>query len=101
MAPDLKPGLLFAVALACATGAAAFAETPPPRDAVVFGAYTPLSSNLELARRLSTPLTAAKLQALLATSGKALRDQPVDLAQENGSHSTCPATTPTVARATA
>ncbi|HEY3814717.1 MAG TPA: PHB depolymerase family esterase [Caulobacteraceae bacterium] len=51
-------------------------------DEVAFNAYTPLSSNLELARRLSTPLTAAKLNAMLATSGKALREQPVDLAQE-------------------
>ena len=82
MAPDLKPGLLFAAVLACATGAAAFAETSGAREAVAFGAYTPLSSNLELARRLSSPLTAAKLQTVLATSGKTLRDQPVDLAQE-------------------
>ena len=50
---------------------------------VVFTDYTPLSSNTELARRLLTPLTAAQLPALVAKSGKALREQPVDLAQEN------------------
>lgn len=49
---------------------------------VVFTDYTPLSSNVELARRLLTPLTSAQLPALVARSGKALREQPVDLTQE-------------------
>jgi pimeloyl-ACP methyl ester carboxylesterase len=49
---------------------------------VVFSDYTPLSSNLEMARRLLTPLNAARLPVLVAQSGKALREQPVDLAQE-------------------
>ena len=78
----LKPGAIVAAALICAISAVAQAEPTGARDDVVFSAYTPLSSNLELARRLSTPLTAAKLQTLLATSGKRMRDQPVDLAQE-------------------
>src|SRR5580700_11316080 len=51
-------------------------------DNVVFTDYTPLSSNTELARRLLTPLTAAQLPALVAKSGKVLREQPDDLAQE-------------------
>jgi pimeloyl-ACP methyl ester carboxylesterase len=78
----MKPGTLVAAALACAIAAVARAQPTGAREDVVFSAYTPLSSNLELARRLSTPLTAAKLQTLLATSGKALRDQPIDLAQQ-------------------
>ena len=78
----MKPGTLVAAALACAIGAVARAEPTGARENIVFTAYTPLSSNLELARRLSTPLTAAKLQTLLTTSGKALREQPIDLAQE-------------------
>jgi len=49
---------------------------------VVFSTYSPLSSNTELARRMLTPLTAAKLPQLLAGSGKTLSAQPVDLAQE-------------------
>ncbi|HKD22916.1 MAG TPA: PHB depolymerase family esterase [Rhizomicrobium sp.] len=49
---------------------------------VVFTDTTPLSSNLELARRLLSPLTEAQLPALVAKSGKALAEQPIDLAQE-------------------
>lgn len=51
-------------------------------DNVVFTDYTPLSSNVELARRLLSPLTSAQLPALVAKTGKSLREQPVDLAQE-------------------
>lgn len=51
-------------------------------DNVVFTEYTPLSSNVELARRLLTPLTSAQLPALVAKTGKKLSEQPVDLAQE-------------------
>jgi hypothetical protein len=50
---------------------------------VVFPDYTPLSSNVELARRLLTPLTSAQLPALLAKTGKTLSQQPVDLAAEH------------------
>jgi len=49
---------------------------------VVFTDYSPLSSNVELARRLLSPLKSAELPILVAQSGKRLRDQPVDLAQE-------------------
>jgi pimeloyl-ACP methyl ester carboxylesterase len=51
-------------------------------DNVVFTDYTPLSSNVELARRLLTPLTSAQLPTLVAKTGKRLSEQPVDLAQE-------------------
>src|SRR5271163_4555754 len=49
---------------------------------VVFTDNTPLSSNVELARRLLTPLTSAQLPALVAKTGKKLSEQPIDLAQE-------------------
>ncbi len=49
---------------------------------VQFTAYTPLSGNLELARRLLSPLTAAKIPHLLAQSSAALSAQPIDLSHE-------------------
>ena len=49
---------------------------------VVFPDYTPLSRNVELARRLLTPLKSAQLPELVAKTGRALREQPVDLAEE-------------------
>jgi len=49
---------------------------------VVFSDYTPLSSNVELARRLLTPLASAQLPELVAKTGKALSEQPIDLSQE-------------------
>ena len=49
---------------------------------VVFTDYTPLSSNLELARRLLTPLNAASLPGRLASSGKTLAEQPIELSAE-------------------
>jgi pimeloyl-ACP methyl ester carboxylesterase len=49
---------------------------------VVFTEYTPLSSNLELARRLLTPLAAASVPQRMAGSGKRLAEQPIDLSEE-------------------
>jgi pimeloyl-ACP methyl ester carboxylesterase len=68
------------VVLACIAAGDTCAGTL--NDNAVFADYTPLSSNTELARRLLTPLTDAQLPALIAKSGKPLREQPVDLAQE-------------------
>ena len=56
-------------------------ETGLLRD-VVFADYTPLSSNLELARRLLTPLAAATLPERVAGSGKRLAEQPIELSEE-------------------
>src|SRR5437879_3459048 len=56
-------------------------ETGLLRD-VVFTDYTPLSSNLELARRLLTPLAAATLPERVAGSGKRLAEQPIELSEE-------------------
>ena len=56
-------------------------ETGLLRD-VVFADYTPLSGNLELARRLLTPLPAATLPQRVAGSGKRLAEQPIELSEE-------------------
>src|ERR1700683_2857002 len=44
--------------------------------------YSALSSNLELARRSLTPLTAAELPQRLAQLGKSLSEQPINLSDE-------------------
>lgn len=48
----------------------------------LFTEYSPLSSNVELARRLLSPLAAAQLPQLLAHSGRRLSEQPINLADE-------------------
>jgi predicted esterase len=48
----------------------------------VFSDYSPFSSSAELLHRLVTPLNAVELGKRLAHSAVALRDQPIDLAQE-------------------
>src|SRR5229473_8425723 len=49
---------------------------------VVFSDYSPLSSSAELLHRLLSPLNAVEVGKRLAHSPVALRDQPIDLAQE-------------------
>jgi dienelactone hydrolase len=49
---------------------------------VTFTEYTPLSKNLEMARRLLSPLTAARIPEQLADRGRALADQAIDLTDE-------------------
>src|ERR1700692_1556636 len=49
---------------------------------VVFSDYTPLSSSAELVHRLLSPLNAVRVGRSVAHSAAALRDQPIDLAQE-------------------
>jgi pimeloyl-ACP methyl ester carboxylesterase len=49
---------------------------------VVCSDYSPLSSSAELLHRLLTPLSALQVSKRLAHSTVALRDQPIDLAQE-------------------
>ncbi len=64
----------------------AFADTETAvtglQSDVVFSDYTPLASSAELLRRLLSPLTALQVGRKLAHSAVALRDQPIDLAQE-------------------
>jgi pimeloyl-ACP methyl ester carboxylesterase len=49
---------------------------------VVFSDYSPLSGSAELVHRLLSPLNAVRVGRSLAHSAAALRDQPIDLAQE-------------------
>jgi pimeloyl-ACP methyl ester carboxylesterase len=76
---------LFALGVSLVAPCAGPESAPTPltgaRD-VVFTDYSPLSSNTELARRLLTPLTAARIPQLLAQSGNHLSEQPVNLAEE-------------------
>jgi hypothetical protein len=48
----------------------------------VFTEYSPLASNTELARRMLTPLSAARIPQLLARAGKGLSEQPINPAEE-------------------
>lgn len=52
------------------------------RNDVVFSDYTPLSNSTELLHRLLSPLNAVRALKTLAHSAVSLRDQPIDLAQE-------------------
>jgi pimeloyl-ACP methyl ester carboxylesterase len=61
--------------------AAGSAESGLLQD-VIFNEYSPLSSNLELARRSLTPLTAAELPRRLEQLGKGLSEQPINLTNE-------------------
>jgi dienelactone hydrolase len=58
------------------------AEFTGLQSGVVFSDYAPLSSSAELLHRLLSPLNAAEVRKRLAQSAVALRDQPIDLAQE-------------------
>ncbi|MDQ2972564.1 MAG: PHB depolymerase family esterase [Rhodanobacteraceae bacterium] len=49
---------------------------------VTFDDYSPLSSGMELARRLLSPLSFQRLQHMLAAKHEAMRAQSIDLAQE-------------------
>jgi hypothetical protein len=85
-APSTRPlrAALAAVAGA-ALGACARAPPGPPARAghdVAFDRYTPLSRSEEIARRIMTPIGFRRASRLLAAQGKALREQPVDLARE-------------------
>jgi len=62
----------------------AFAGDAPAQafSDVVFGDYSPLSSNAELARRLLSPLAEAHLAQALTESGKKLTEQAIDLSAE-------------------
>lgn len=61
----------------------AFAQSTGLQQNVVFGDYSPLSGNTEMARRLLTPLVAAQIPRNLARTGSTLSEQPIDLAREN------------------
>jgi len=69
---------LFAATVDAPTTAVA---TGLQRD-VVFSDYSPLSSSMELARRLLSPLNAMRVSQDLARSGQPAREQSIDLARE-------------------
>jgi pimeloyl-ACP methyl ester carboxylesterase len=58
------------------------AEFTGLRNDVVFSDYSPLSRSAELLHRLLSPLNADQVSKRLAHSAVAMRDQPIDLAQE-------------------
>ena len=84
-----KDGPMPAIRATCVIRTAAlFALTlgvsgPCDAEATTFGDYTPLSSNLEMARRMLTPLSYDQIPARLSGMGKALKDQAIDLKAEN------------------
>ena len=76
-------GLAALVSCGLATPATAQPVAPTGlQPEVVFNAYSPLSSNAELARRRLSPLLTREIAAKLAHDGVVLADQPVDLTQE-------------------
>jgi hypothetical protein len=52
------------------------------QTAVMFSEYSPLSRTAEIVRRMLSPLNAARLFQISKQAGKALREQPIDLANE-------------------
>lgn len=62
--------------------ASAQSVSPGVTSDVVFTEYSPLSSIAELVRRLSSPLSALRLERNAAGAGQTLRGQPIDLAKE-------------------
>lgn len=76
-ASPFRPSIL----LACLALSLAEAQAGTLDD-VTFDRYTPLSSNLELARRMLSPLTAAKLPQILTGKDAKLAEQPLDLRAE-------------------
>ena len=77
------PGALLLLALGAACGPAHEPPQPPGEllDEVTFTRYTPLSSNLELARRALPPLTVRDMRRAIER-GQALAEQAVDLSRE-------------------
>jgi dienelactone hydrolase len=72
---------MLAICLFAGAGNAADSAATVQHD-VVFTDYSPLSGNLELARRMLSPLNFAQLQREARRKNVKLREQPVDLANE-------------------
>lgn len=73
--------ILAVAVISCPSARGEAGATGLKMDAV-FTAYTPLSSNSELIRRMLSPLAAAQIPAVQARTGLRLSEQPVDLAKE-------------------
>jgi hypothetical protein len=74
----VRPLTLLLALTACARQAI---PESPTRD-VVFTGYSPLSREAEIGRRTLTPITYALGKIALASSGKELREQQIDVAAE-------------------
>lgn len=66
----------------CARRAAAPLAPPASQQDVTFTEYSPLSSDIEIARRALTPLTFHLVQQRLSATRQALRERPIDLSKE-------------------
>ncbi|MDP9010548.1 MAG: hypothetical protein M3N91_17885 [Pseudomonadota bacterium] len=79
-----QPLLLLSWSLTLAAPAVAdtAGEFTGLRSDIVFSDYSALSSSAELLRRLLSPLNADQVSKRLSHSAVALREQPIDLAQE-------------------
>jgi pimeloyl-ACP methyl ester carboxylesterase len=75
-------GLLTAPSLTAAGTSYAAVPAGQVLTDVVFGHYGTLSSNPELARRLLTPATAARIERQAVAAGKVFAGQAIDLAAE-------------------
>lgn len=82
-APPIRVLAACATMLAAPVWAQDQASPVGAAQTMVFTDYTPLSSNLEMARRLIRPLAVARLPQVLAQMGKGLKEQPIDLAAES------------------
>ncbi len=79
----MTPRILFiAAALTAACASPSAAAPPDTSQTVAFSQYAPSSTNLEMARRLVSPLTAAAIADQLAATGHALGGQSIDLKAE-------------------
>ena len=58
------------------------------QEGVVFGEYSPLTSEAQVVHRLLSPLAAAQIERTLQESHQQLREQSIDLARKH-SRSTC------------
>lgn len=85
MRPVSNAGIAALALCLSSAGCAGRAAAPSPpgsqRDAT-FTRYSPLSRDLEVARRTLTPLTFRAVEQALSATGRALRDEPVDLSKE-------------------
>jgi pimeloyl-ACP methyl ester carboxylesterase len=73
--------ILCALLAGCAARSGA-PLSPGSQDEVAFTLYPPLAAGDEIARRALSPLTHDLLRRQLAATGKSLREEVVDLAQE-------------------
>src|SRR5262249_51693768 len=77
-----REGWRWTLLLLMASSASAQTGALGLRNDVVFTEYSPLSSVVELVRRLRSPLSALRLNQDAERAGRTLRGQPIDLVKE-------------------